>query len=418
LQQAILYEKHDENIVKCLLCSHYCEIKPGQVGTCLLRKNIDGELFTYSYGASTGFAIDPIEKKPFYHFKPGSKVLSFGTPGCNFKCLNCQNWQMSHAKKDDILRQAHVLRQAQDDILRQAQDDNAIENLHIEYSPSFIADLAIEQGVDGIAYTYSEPTIFFEYARDTILECRKKYPNVDLFHLFISNGFMSKETIDLIAKENLISAINIDLKFMNDKKYRKICNSSLQPVLDNIKRFQDLSDSIHMEIINLVIPEENDSVDDINALVDFIVSVNPEIPLHFSRFHPSNKMTDKPATDLNTLLKAKEIAESKGLKYVYIGNTNLPGVENTYCPNCKKLLIERSRYSTKVKKSLGKILRQAHVLRQAQDDIVNGRRIMDNGQFTDSREPKTDNGKQGFKAQLSAKNGICLNCEHNINIRL
>ncbi len=364
MKQAILYEKQDGNIVKCLLCSHYCEIKQGQVGTCLLRKNIDGELFTFSYGASTGFAIDPIEKKPFYHFKPGSKVLSFGTPGCNFKCLNCQNWQLSHAKP------------------------NSLENLRDEYPPSVIADLAIRNGVDGIAYTYSEPTIFFEYARDTIHQCRKNYPDIELFHVFISNGYMSKETIELIKNEKLISAINIDLKFMNNEKYKTVCNSSLQPVLDNIKRFNDLSDFIHMEIINLVIPGENDTDEDFHSISKFLKSVNPEIPIHFSRFHPANRLSDKPPTDLNVLIKAKQIAEDTGIKHVYIGNTNLPNVENTYCPNCKKLLIERNRYSTNIQKSLGKEISE----------------IKDKLSTHDS--------------QPATKNGICLNCEHLINIRL
>ncbi|MFC2129894.1 AmmeMemoRadiSam system radical SAM enzyme [Bacteroidota bacterium] len=317
---AILYEKKEENLIQCLLCSHYCEIKPDKSGTCLLRKNINGELYTYSYGAANGFAIDPIEKKPFYHFKPGSKVLSFGTPGCNFKCRNCQNWQLSHAGK------------------------NTLENLQQDAPPAHIAELAIKHKVDGIAYTYSEPTIFFEYARDTIHECRKILPDSEIFHVFISNGYMSKETFDLVRKERLISAINIDLKFINNEKYRKICGATIQPVLDNIKRFQDLSDLIHMEIINLVIPGENDSDEDFLELSEFISKVNPEIPLHFSRFHPTNKMTNKEATDLKKLLKAKKIAEETGLKYVYLGNTQLPYVENTYCPNCKELLLERNGY--------------------------------------------------------------------------
>ncbi|MFH1052360.1 MAG: AmmeMemoRadiSam system radical SAM enzyme [bacterium] len=384
MKQAILYEKQDENIIKCLLCSHYCEIKPGQAGTCLLRKNVDGELYTYSYGASTGFAIDPIEKKPFYHFKPGSKVLSFGTPGCNFKCLNCQNWQLSHVKR------------------------NTIEQLTAEYPPSLIAELAIKNNVDGIAYTYSEPTIFFEYARDTILECRKNYPDIELFHIFISNGFMSKETIQLIKNEKLISAINIDLKFINSEKYKKICHASLQPVLDNIKRFQDLSDFIHMEIINLVIPGENDTEEDFEKLSQFIFSVNPEIPVHFSRFHPANKLQDKPATDLKTLFRAKQIAEETGLKYIYIGNTNLPDVENTYCPNCKTLLINRNMYSIKVQKWLGiDVCRPKDQRIEIQID----ERIK--AQIKDSTKKLTTHN-----SQLITKNGICLKCEQTINIRL
>ena len=323
MKEAILYKKNEDNSVNCLLCSHYCEIKPGKSGTCMTRTNIDGELFTYSYGSSTGFAIDPIEKKPFFNFKPGTKVLSFGTPGCNFKCRNCQNWNLSHAKKSEISSFVSVV------------------------TPAEIADLAIKNKVDGISYTYSEPTIFFEYARDTILECRKKYPNENLFHVFISNGYMTKETINLISKENLISAINIDLKFMDNEKYKKICGATLQPVLDNIKRFSDLNDSIHLEIINLVIPDENDSDDDFIKISEFIKSVNPEIPLHFSRFFPTNKMTAKKPTDIAQLLKAKKIAENTGIHYVYVGNTDLPGAEDTKCPYCKSTVINRNRYSSK-----------------------------------------------------------------------
>lgn len=323
MKQAILYKKNEDNSVNCLLCSHYCEIKPGKSGTCMTRTNIDGELFTYSYGASTGFAIDPIEKKPFFNFKPGTKVLSFGTPGCNFKCRNCQNWNLSHADKSEIRSFASVI------------------------TASEIADLAIKNRVDGIAYTYSEPTIFFEYARDTIMECRKKYPNENLFHIFVSNGYMSKETVDVISNEKLISAINVDLKFVDNEKYKKICGATLQPVLDNIKRFSDLGGSIHMEIINLVIPDENDTEEDFVKISEFIKSVNPDIPLHFSRFFPSNKMTGKKPTDIKILQKAKRIAEDAGMQYVYIGNTDIPGLEDTNCPYCKTPIINRNRYSSK-----------------------------------------------------------------------
>lgn len=322
MKPAILYKKNDDDSVNCLLCSHYCEIMTGKSGTCMTRTNIDGELFTYSYGAPSGFAIDPIEKKPFFNFKPGTKVLSFGTPGCNFKCRNCQNWNLSFAKKSEIRSLASVV------------------------SPAEIADLAVQNKVDGIAYTYSEPTIFFEFARDTILECRKKEQSKNLFHVFVSNGYMSKEAINLINREMLISAINIDLKFMDNEKYKRICGATLQPVLDNIKRFSDLSETIHMEIINLVIPDENDTTEDFEKLSEFIVSVNPEIPLHFSRFFPTNKMTDKKPTAIDKLNKAKSIAEEAGIHYVYIGNTDIPGMEDTNCPLCKQTIISRNRYSS------------------------------------------------------------------------
>ncbi len=321
---AILYDKssNGNKETHCKLCSHYCDIKEGNVGTCLLRKNIDGELFTMSWGRTEGLAVDPIEKKPFYHFKPASKVLSFGTPGCNFKCMNCQNWQLSQAVKnysDEALRM---------NILK----------------PGHIAEYASLYRLDGIAYTYSEPTIFFEYARDTIHACRKNKKTENIFHVFVSNGFFSKETFDLIDKENLLQAINIDLKFMDDKKYRKISGGELQPVLDSIKRVADMKEKIHMEIINLIIPGENDSDDDIEKLCDFIYSLSPDIPLHFSRFYPHYKFSGKPATSLVTLKRAREIAIKQGLHYIYIGNTNIPGAEDTHCPKCNQLLISRTIY--------------------------------------------------------------------------
>ncbi len=321
MHEAILYEKLNNNAVKCNLCSHYCQIEDGKRGICLVRKNIQGKLFTLTWGASSGFAIDPIEKKPFYHFKPGTKVLSFGTPGCNFHCLNCQNWQLSQINK------------------------SVADNLKSEVSIESVADLAIKHNVDGIAYTYSEPTIFFEYARDIIFYLRKNYPEKDLYQVFVSNGYFSKELLDLIISEKLLSAINIDLKFMNDQKYKNICGGSLTPVLNNIERLASLQSLIHLEIINLVIPDENDKDEDFITISKFISNISKDIPLHFSRFYPTNKMTDKNSTDLNRLLRAKEIAMNEGLKYVYIGNTNLSDVENTYCPNCKTLLIERNGYT-------------------------------------------------------------------------
>ncbi|TAL69997.1 MAG: AmmeMemoRadiSam system radical SAM enzyme [Bacteroidetes bacterium] len=321
---AILYDRlgDEKKTVFCRLCSHYCEIKDGNIGICLLRKNIGGELYTMTWGRTEGLAIDPIEKKPFYHFKPETRVLSYGTPGCNFRCMNCQNWQLSQAVK-------------------YYSDKNLTTKVFL---PEHIAEYAAINKIDGISYTYSEPTIFFEYARDTIIECRKNKKTESLFHVFVSNGFFTKETVDIIDKENLLNAINIDLKFMDDQKYKKITGGKLNPVLDSIKRIYDLRDNIHLEIINLVIPDENDKEEDIAKLCEFIVSVSPDIPLHFSRFYPHYKMGNKPQTEYNTLIQAKKIAKSMGIKYVYIGNTSIPGGEDTHCPNCNELLIARSRY--------------------------------------------------------------------------
>ncbi len=324
MKEALLYETNKETSeITCRLCSHYCKIKDGYGGICRVRFNHGGKLYSYNYGVADGVAIDPIEKKPFYHFKPRTSVLSFGAPSCNFKCANCQNSFLSQSIK---LKPENLL--------------NAEKLL-----PSEIVRIANRYRVDGIAYTYSEPTIFFEYARETIQLARKDDQAKDLFHLFVSNGYFSKEMLDLVIGEQLLQAINIDLKFFDDQKYLKVTGGHLGPVLENIHRVYE--SGIHLEVINLVIPELNDSDQDFQKVGEFLASVSKTIPLHFSRFYPHYKMTERPPTPYSTLLRAREIALSYGLKYVYIGNTNLPEVENTYCPNCNFLVVERQRYFTK-----------------------------------------------------------------------
>ncbi|MCX7737093.1 MAG: AmmeMemoRadiSam system radical SAM enzyme [Candidatus Kapabacteria bacterium] len=310
----------DSKSVKCFLCSHYCTIKNNNFGICKVRFNSEGKLYTITWGQAEGLAIDPIEKKPLYHFKPSTRVLSFGTPGCNFFCLNCQNNTLSQLiKKSDIL---------------------SFKNKNIE--PSEILQLAVNYKADGIAYTYSEPTIFFEYARDIILLSKSKEETKNLFHIFVSNGYFSKEILETIVGENLIDAINIDLKFFDDKNYKKITGGTLKPVLDSIEFLY--KHKIHLEITNLVIPDLNDNDEDFQKLTNFVLNLSKDIPLHFSRFYPHYKMLTKHPTIIDRLLRAKEIAINNGLNYIYIGNTDLPDVENTYCPKCHNLLIERKRY--------------------------------------------------------------------------
>jgi pyruvate formate lyase activating enzyme len=316
MHPAILYEKRDDGSLQCKLCSHFCIIDNNDVGKCRVRKNISGSLFTDSFGHATGFAIDPIEKKPFFHYKPGSQVQSFGTNGCNFKCQNCQNWQLS-----------------------QITDDK--ENSQTSTTPDQIAQLAMANNVDGIAYTYSEPTIFFEYASDTILTCRRNEKAKTLSQLFVSNGYLSNETLDLIEKEKLVDAINIDLKFMSDKKYMEICGAKLAPVLNTIKRISEFSYKVHIEIINLVIPRENDSEKDFNLIAEFVADISTDMPLHFSRFYPNYKMSHISPTPIDSLIRAREIAKSVGLRNVYIGNTEIDGAEDTQCPKCSAILIRR-----------------------------------------------------------------------------
>lgn len=323
MKEAMLYSTMDDNSVNCRLCAHLCEIHPDNFGICYTRKNTNGILYAVNYGMINGLVIDPIEKKPFFHFKPGSSVLSFGLPGCNFKCLNCQNHELSQTNKTRKLK-------------------NEINQVPIE----LIASKALNNDILGIAYTYSEPTVFFEYAYDIINHCKDNDSLSHLKHLFISNGYQSEELRRLIVNERLIDAINIDLKFMNDQNYKKICGGKLEPVLDNIKFFND--SYIHLEIINLVIPGLNDTVEDFTLLAEFIASVNPGIPLHINRFYPHYKLNTKEPAKIEQLIKAREIAQSFGLKYVYIGNVAQAGFTNTFCPYCKTLLIERSGYAIDV----------------------------------------------------------------------
>jgi pyruvate formate lyase activating enzyme len=332
--EAILYDKLPDLAVRCNLCNHYCKIKNGYGGICRVRFNKGGTLYSYTYGKIDGVAIDPIEKKPFYHFKPKTRVLSFGTPGCNFKCANCQNSYLSQSIK---LKPENLL-------------------MSTTVPPEQIVKIAEEYNVDGIAYTYSEPTIFFEYARDIINLARKNEKTKNLFHLFVSNGYFSKEMLEIVDDEKLLDAINIDLKFFDDQKYLKITGGHLKPVLDNIEKVYSLG--IHIEVINLVIPGENDTDSSFEKISNFIASISKDIPLHFSRFYPQYKMLDKPPTPYSILIRAREIAKSFGLNYVYIGNTDIPDAENTYCPQCNFLVIERQRYFTKInyKKEQGKAI--------------------------------------------------------------
>jgi len=283
-----------------------------------VRKNLNGELYSLNWGKSSGFAIDPIEKKPFFHFKPASNSLSFGTPGCNFRCLNCQNWDLSQGVRQ-------VGQSALDIKCTSAKE---------------IANMAKQYNVDSIAYTYSEPTIFFEYAYDTVRACKSL--DINIPHLFVSNGYFSKEAFEFIQNQNMLQAIRIDLKFMDDKKYQKICGAKLKPVLNSIER--TYKSKIHLEVINLLIPEQNDSEYEIEKLCKFIYSLSEDIPLHFSKFFPHYKMQDVRPTSTKSLQNAKKIAKDVGLNYVYLGNVDIKGAQDTICPNCNSTLISRNRF--------------------------------------------------------------------------
>jgi len=312
MKEALLYEKLENKLVHCYLCAHHCRIANQKFGFCGVRQNVDGVLYTYAYGKVVASHIDPIEKKPLYHFLPGSFSFSVATIGCNFHCGFCQNWQISQAT---------------------FRDGNSAGE---ELSPQDIVKEALKNKCKSISYTYTEPTIFFEYA----LETAKLAKEESLYNNFVTNGYMTGECLNMIKP--YLDAANVDLKFFNDNSYRKICAASLQPVLDSIKLMRELG--IWVEVTTLVVPGENDSEEELKAIAQFIASVDKDMPWHVSRFHPDYQFTDYEPTPQETLKKAQEIGFEAGLTYIYVGNVSGWG-NDTHCPNCKRLLIKREIFS-------------------------------------------------------------------------
>jgi pyruvate formate lyase activating enzyme len=308
MKEALLYEKLANNLVRCNLCAHRCKIADGKFGFCGVRENAGGKLYTHAFGKVIAAHIDPIEKKPLYHFLPGTSSFSIATIGCNFRCGFCQNWEISQASFRD--------------------GGLAGEGL----SPERIVELALENKCRSISYTYTEPTIFFEYAYETAKLAKEKA----LYNNFVTNGFMTRECLEMIRP--YLDAANVDLKFFQDSSYKKICAGSLQPVLDAIKYMHALG--IWVEVTTLVVPGENDSEEELKGIADFLAGIDKNIPWHVSRFHPDYKFTSRPATPEASLKKALEIGRAAGLNYLYAGNVSGFG-NDTYCHNCKRLLIKR-----------------------------------------------------------------------------
>ncbi len=315
-KKAKLCKKLEEGKVRCQACNHYCLIQEGRTGICGIRQNIEGELYLLVYGKPVAIHVDPIEKKPLYHFYPGSKVLSIGTYGCNFRCDFCQNWDISQRIKDVD------------------QKDQVIDNKSRNYTPQDLVDYCLENSVPSIAYTYNEPAVFIEYAYDIM---RLAHEN-GIKNIFVSNGYESRESIDYVIK--YLDAINIDLKAFTEDFYKRLCGGRLQPVLDNIKRYYE--ENVWMELTTLIIPGENDSVEELEEIADFVKSVFSNIPWHISRFSPAYKMSNKSVTSMKSLKDAYEIGKSSGLNYVYVGNIVDPFYFTTYCPDCGVELIKRS----------------------------------------------------------------------------
>jgi len=312
MKEAMLYKKLSDNKVRCNLCAHCCTIADGKQGVCHVRENRDGILYSLVYGRAIARHVDPMEKKPLFHFYPGSTAYSIGTPGCNFHCQWCQNWEISQ-----MPREQHFI-----------MGDEAM--------PEQIVSDAKRAGCRSIAYTYTEPTIFFEYAHDT---ARLAHEN-GLTNIYITNGYMTEEMLETFHP--YLDAANVDLKAFRDTTYQKYVGARLQPVLNSLKTMKGLG--IWIEVTTLVIPDINDDPIELRDVADFVVDeLGEETPWHISRFFPSYKMTDIPNTPVSTLQKAREIGMEAGLRYVYEGN--IPDEANTLCHACGHLLVRRSGYS-------------------------------------------------------------------------
>lgn len=303
---------HSDKIL-CTLCPRYCTIGEDQHGFCFIRKNIDGKLYSIGYGRPTGFAIDPIEKKPLSHFLPGSDILSFGTAGCNLGCKFCQNWHISKAKLDD---------------------ENALY-----VTPKEVVNLAKKYNSPSIAYTYNDPVIFGEYVIDISRIAREE----GIKSVAVTAGYIDKNARKEIFQ--FIDAANVDLKAFTERFYHKITFSHLNDVLDTLLWLKNET-NIWFEITTLLIPDENDSDEEIQKLSEWVVkNLGRDIPIHFTAFHPDFKMRDKVATPAATLSRARKIAISEGINYCYTGNVFDINGQSTYCPNCKEVLIKRDWHS-------------------------------------------------------------------------
>ncbi len=307
------WHAREDGRIQCDLCPRDCHLKPGQRGFCFVRQNLDGEMVLTSYGRASGFCVDPIEKKPLNHFLPGSSVLSFGTAGCNLGCRFCQNWDISKAREADRL---------------------------VEWaSPDAIADAAVRSGSSSVAFTYNDPVIFAEYAIDTARACHER----GIKTVAVTAGYITAEARADFYRH--IDAANVDLKAFAERFYRKQCYAALGPVKETLLYLRRETE-VWFEVTTLLIPGENDTVDEVDRLCAWIVeNLGPETPLHFSAFHPDFKMLDHPLTPPATLARARAQALSHGLLHVYTGNVHDPAGQSTYCPGCGTCVIERDWYA-------------------------------------------------------------------------
>ncbi len=310
---AQLWQKKADKKLQCNLCHHRCVIAEGQKGLCGVRQNQQGSLYSLNYAKTIARHIDPIEKKPLYHFLPGTDIFSIATAGCNFRCSFCQNWQISQITKG---KTGQVIGE--------------------EFLPQEVVKHALDYNCQAVAYTYTEPTIFFEYAYDTAILAKK----AGLKNVFVTNGYQTPETIELMT--GLIDAANLDLKSFNKDFYKKICGAELSKVLDTIKLMH--KKGIWIELTTLIVPGQNDSNQELKQIAEFIANLSKDIPWHISRFFPTYKMSETQATPVSTIKRAFKIGKESGLNFIYAGNINNSKLSSTNCSSCLKTLIKRDGY--------------------------------------------------------------------------
>ncbi|MEW6443302.1 MAG: AmmeMemoRadiSam system radical SAM enzyme [bacterium] len=309
MKEALFSEQVDKNAVRCGLCPHGCRIEPGGRGICGVRENAEGRLVTLVHGRPVAINVDPIEKKPLFHFYPGSLSLSIATVGCNLQCLHCQNAEISQMPAD------------------QGRIDGA------DVAPEKVVEMALQRGCGSISYTYTEPTVYFEYALDTA----RIAAGEGLKNVFVTNGYTTLQALETI--QPVLHAANVDLKSFRDSFYRKICKARLDPVLDTIREM--VRRGIWVEVTTLVIPGLNDSEEELRDIARFLRGLRIDLPWHVSAFHPTYRLTDRPRTPEATLRRARRIGREEGLLYVYTGNIPGDEGENTDCPGCGKTVIRR-----------------------------------------------------------------------------
>jgi len=326
MSKALFYEKLDSGKVKCTLCPHFCVIPEGKVGFCGVRTNKDGELDSLVYGKVSAAAVDPIEKKPLFHFKPSSLVFSLGTLGCNMHCGHCQNWEISHVILAESFKEGKVY---------EIPKEKPTEYI----SPERAVEMAIQYDCEGIAWTYNEPTVWFEYT----LDCARLAKEKGLYTVYVTNGYINPEPLDMIGP--YLDAYRVDLKGFSNDFYKKVAKvPDFKPVLDSAVRAKKKWD-MHVEIVTNIIPTMNDDDEQLNGISRWIKeSLGENTPWHVTRFTPCLEYAKLNVTPEETLEKAYEIGKKNGLKHVYVGNVFGHQLENTYCPKCGNLIIEREGF--------------------------------------------------------------------------